>query len=433
MIQAQLDPNDFDVYPHVAVLDEFRMTNDDGSFAAEINAQFIARLVAHMREREAATGDLAPYVIGHTKPGENETNSPPLVGYARNWVQDAFFETGRTAAFADLWVRKVNRVVVDGVEMTLTSREVVERWPRRSSEVWPERFEIDPISALGATTPARDLGTIRLNRGGSFTYTAPGDTTVPNPLPTDQSGATAAADAAGGVANSPIMQEILAALKALPQTIVAALAGQSGPTAGPGDAGAGAASAGAGSDGGGDISDEELEALLNDGGEMDPGPAGGAEPPEDASRKGDKPVQNMGYAGGANTHVANPVKLARVASLEQEVANLKNENAKFQLSRELSKLRDKGIDVDPDDQELLADLASQPADMRSRSVARIVKLARRAPVTNHYGLETALAHSTDGTAGRRVQTKEDQAKVIQLARQKGVAYEAAAAELGFTV
>src|ERR1700721_2601381 len=137
-----LSPDQFVVVPHVAVLDTFRMTDDSGAFMANIDSAYIDKFVAHMNERERLTGDLSPLTIGHTSDDpQPEIDSPQIVGYARNYTKDKLGETDRDAAFADFWIYKKD------VEL------VRKHGMRRSCEIWVSRYEADPISLLGATTP----------------------------------------------------------------------------------------------------------------------------------------------------------------------------------------------------------------------------------------------------------------------------------------
>ena len=129
------------------------------------------------------TGDATPLVIGHTTDGKSEKSQPEIVGFATNFTVGPLFNTGRQAIFADFHVLK------DKVELA-------NQYPRRSVELWPKRWEIDPISLLGATTPERDLGILQLQRQGQvirYSRISPLDKprrySVANEMPTDQGGA----------------------------------------------------------------------------------------------------------------------------------------------------------------------------------------------------------------------------------------------------
>lgn len=419
-----LDPNDFEVTV-IAVVDEFKMTDDEGSLVAQLDAKYLQRLVARMNAREAETGDMAPIVIGHTKDGMAEVQQPQIVGYGRNWSVGPLFDTGRQAAFCQAWVYKVNKLTIDGEEVILTASEVAKRWPRRSAEVWTNRHEIDPISLLGATTPARDLGLMKLSRTGSLTYYSPGDSPVPTPQSPDIAGAAAGLSGSNETMTN-LLQQILAGINGLKDALAPAPA----PDAGAPVAGAPPGAAPAGAPGGDtELTDDELAQLL--GGSGDQGAPGAGGDPDDQSRKGDKPVQNsgMGYPGGANTRVTDPQ--VRLSRMEEEVSALRNENARIKLSATLTKIRESGVDVDPNDEALISDLAAMPPEIRDRQVARL-KLQRKAPVNPSFNLEDAINKSTDGTQ-KRMSTPEQTQAVIKLARDKKITFEVAAAESGYQV
>lgn len=431
-----LDPKDYRVFPAVFVVDEFRMTDDTGGLVTVLDKRFLEQLCSRMNEREAMTGDLCPVVIGHTEEGEKEVEQPQVVGVCRNWRVAPFFNTGRLGAQADFWIKNENRIVIDGTELTLGPDDVDKRWPRRSAEVWASRHEIDPVSLLGATTPARDLGfgLIRLSRNGSFTYFSPDNRTPQMPLQSPPMDAATAGAAAGMTGSNEemknLLQQILAGITQLvqaqqaPEPDAAAMAASA-----PGQPGG----APAGPSGGApdELTDEELEQLLGGGEDQDQDPNAGVD--EEASRKGEPPpVQNMGYCGGTNTHVNGP-QVKKLSRQEHELGELRVKLARMEIKGVLTELKAEGYNVDPKDDALVQDLAAMPPDMRGRSLDRI-KLSRPAPVKDQFNLESAIANSTNGTLkGRRMQTVEERSAVIKLARQKGISFEAAAQEQGYTL
>lgn len=389
-----LDPSEFTVVPHVAIVDEFRMTNDDGTFVAEINEAFLTKMVARMREREATTGDLCPGVIGHTPDGEfAEVDGPPVTAYLRNWVLDDFFDTGRKAAFADVWVYN------DDVPL-------VRKFPRRSAEIWPDRYEADPLSFLGATTPARDLGLMKLSRSGSITYSIPGDMQMPDPkMPVADP--KEAADAKGSDAK---LDQVLAALTKLTDMIAPLVA----PPAAGADAGGAPAPGGSGQ-GGDEMSDEEFLKSL-EGQQVPPEKEGGPVDDDKESRKdAEPPVKNYGAPGGNDT----------------AVAGLKMKLARIEIERAAEKAQMAGKDVSFDE-DFVTDLISMPEDIRNRQIDRVIKNARPLPTKQSASLDAALG-SAVGDGKKRPRTVEESQAVQKLARQKGILYEDAAAELGYTL
>lgn len=436
---ADLDPNDFVIVPHVAVLDEFDMTDDSGEVIARIDKYYIAKVVARMNERETTTGDLTPGVIGHTKDnpqGEDELRGPPVVLWARNWVQDPFFDTGKTAAFADFWVYK------DQVEL-------VRKFKRRSAEVWVNKHEIDPISLLGATTPARDLGLLKLSRksndqsldlsspvvGGLFERTVRLNRNPTNrespAMPEEKRTDKPAGDTKETGSYKEllgVMQQILAGQSALIEKIgsMGAPAPAESPTV---DTGA--------KDGA--PSDDELEKLLaqyDQGQDAKPNEDEDDEDDEDdKSRKGETVVKNeAGYPGGTDTHVPNlqgKAKMSRDAQhaqLAEEVTILKAKLARTEVREQLTEARDRfRADLDPSDETLITELVILPPDTRKSMIARLSRNKSKTAPNGHAA--GANKSATDGV--KRISSPEDTQKVVKLARDKKISYDQAKAELGF--
>ena len=426
-IGAALDPADFVVAPHVAILDTFRMTNPDGSFAADITETFIDRLITHMAERELATGDLCPLVIGHTQDGLPETEQPPLVGYARNWHKGTLGSTGRPCAFFDAWILK-------------SQVELAKKFPRRSAEVWASRYEIDPVSLLGATTPARDLGLLKLNREGSFTYSTPsGDSHVPTePKPADGKPTPDPKETGDSKAKEGTQEQILSLLTQILAAVTGGAGAGAGATAAPPAPGADAAVPGAPAGpegapgaGGGQMSDQEYEQLLQElmgeGGDKD-------------SRADEKPTKNgtgqAGYPGGANTVVPNPgpAKMSRedqeTAALQTRVRDLEAEVTRGKVRDQLVRLQRPDI-ANPEDESLVADLVAMHPDARARQLDRIAKTPAAPGAIEAFHLNRALEGAVVGVGGRRKMTQEDATKLSRKASAEGKSFEQVASEAGF--
>lgn len=438
-----LDPNEFIVVPAVYVLDEFDMTDDEGNVVARIDQKFLEKLVARMREREATTGDLCPFVIGHTKDdpqGDEEANGPPLVGYLMNWQVLPFFDTGKLAAAADIWIYKKDV-------------ERVKKFPRRSSEVWVTKYEIDPVSALGATTPARDLGLMKLNRNGSFVYTRLQTGCLfecpvrlgksePSTLPTNRESQDMADEKKDGENKKPKADEgqsgaaktndgkmdmILSAIQANTEMMKQLMSAMNGG----GDAGAKGAATAEGEDGeGGDgegMSDDELEQMLM-AAEQDGGGGGGEE--KKAAPKGEE--EDMDGEDDKSRNGEKPVKNSRTDQLADELAVVKSKLARTEIKDRLRLAVNRdGAAIDVDDEKLVTSLEILPPDVREDM---IVRLSRHKSLTSTRGhAEGAIRNSRPADGKKRVTTKEDQQKVAKLARQKNIGYELAAQELGFEI
>lgn len=147
----------------VPVLDEHLLKDESGRTICYLDQAKLQRIADNNNRRIELSGDYSPLVIGHTKDGEAETDSPPIVGYAGDF-------------FVSKGTRQGHKIVPDkaGKKNYLFSRwrvyeehkETLRKYPRRSVELWTSRWEVDPISLLGATTPDRDLGLVRMSDKG---------------------------------------------------------------------------------------------------------------------------------------------------------------------------------------------------------------------------------------------------------------------------
>jgi len=213
--------------------------------------------------------------------------------------------------------------------------------------------------------------------------------------------------------------------------------GGGGPAAGPVEGGPASGAPGAppnpaagGGEPGDELTDEQIEQLINDvegkGGAVPgagaPPAAGGGEPP---ARREEKPEQAMGYAGGANTNVA---QLSRTE--DDELARLREENTQLKLSRDkdelkgkLTELRNKGVQLTEEDVENeLRDMMALPAEYRPILLNRIEKNYRRAPVGQ--GVIPAVEEAGKTAANPNGITAAQNDECIRLARNEGLSYEA---------
>lgn len=394
------DPTEYECV-RAPVVDSFtyQLTTDDGAIEANIGETFLRKTAANMNER-ARTGNLCPIVIGHT-PDEpiDEAYAPQKVG----WLSDydvAPFETPegtKQTLFAKHWIKKEQTVVLNGAPVKLSAKELCDKFPHRSGELWLTRHEVHPHSLLGATAPERALGVLKLSATGNsaFNYTSPGKLEV-------NTTALPGADAAPMKA----LEGVVAQLSALVSQLTAALP-QKGAEVKPGDKPAG--------DGAPD--DAELDALLSqlDGDTDEPKDEKKEEPKEE--KKEEKPKEK---------DEDEKVKLQR----ERDEAVLKLQRS--EVVTQINDLRTKHfVDLDPTDEAFISDLLSQPPEMRARWFDRM-KLGRKLPGYTGSALTAALGAATAGN-GKRITSNEDNAAVIKLARQKNVDFKTAATELGFTL
>lgn len=382
---------------------QYQSATDDGTISANIGEQFLRKTAENMNARQR-TGNLCPIVIGHTIDGEgNEAHQPQKVG----WLTDydvAPYETPegtKPTLFAKHWINKSQTVVIDGAPVKLSAKELCDKYPHRSGELWLNRHEVHPHSLLGATAPERALGVLKLSAdaGAALNYTSPGKLAVPTPDPT----MTPSQDSAPMKA----LEGLVAQLSALVNQLTAAV----------GDKGA------TGEKPAGDQTpdDADLDALLA---QLD-GDEGGKEEPKGDEKKEEKPEPKE-EKPKEEPKDDEKVKLQR--ERDEAVAKLERK----EVSDSLTALRSEHfVDVDPANETLVSDLLCLPPDVRGRFLERL-KLGRKLPGYTGSALNTALGSATPGT-GKRMASEEDKNAVIKLAREKDISFKTAATQLGFTL
>lgn len=388
------------------VVDAFEY--DNGDMKAQFTKAFLQRVCDRMNQRFEQTGDLSPLVVGHTIENAPEHDQPQKVGYLHNWRVGEF--AGRDAAFADHYIKNENTVVVQGAPLKLSAREVVERWPRRSGEIWFGKYEVDPHCLLGATTPCRDLGLLRLDANGQgvVAYQSPGELKMP--LPNDPTAGPGAAPQDSGPFKN--LEAQIAQLTAMVGQLVD-LATNGGPGAKPG------AAEGAPDDASFDAFLKQLEAEQGgEGGEGEgegePEPKGEPKEPKE-SKEPKKPDEEK-------------------AKLQRERDEAVVKLARSELVAELTKLKDEyHVAIDPANADTIRDLLALPEDIR----AKTIKLWRDgAPKLPGAGgnLNRALTDATDATAPvKRIDSPEKRDEVIKLAQKENLLYNQAALKLGYTL
>lgn len=154
--ESVLPPGEYITKHDVFVLDPHTLKNRSGETLVDVTESMLRKIAENQNKRVAETGDATPLVIGHTKDDAHEHEQPEVVGYATNWSVKKFFKTGKHALACTFHLFK-------------KSADKVRKYPRRSVELWLDSLTIDPISLLGATTPERDLGLLKLSKssGGS--------------------------------------------------------------------------------------------------------------------------------------------------------------------------------------------------------------------------------------------------------------------------
>jgi uncharacterized protein YciI len=151
---------EFVVIKDVPIIDEHLLRDEDGQPVKKIGYRELVEIANRGNQRVRDTGDEAPIVIGHTKDGLPEHLQPPVVGFARDFKVGRLGKTGRKAVLATFRLLKKHL-------------DLIRKYPRRSVELWLEDWTIDPISLLGASTPERDLGLLKLHAKGPSVRTRP--------------------------------------------------------------------------------------------------------------------------------------------------------------------------------------------------------------------------------------------------------------------
>ena len=159
-----LPPGEYVTRKGVFVLDPHTLRDKSGKTIVNVDETMLRKIAQNQNKRINETGDATPLVIGHTRDGERENEAPEVVGYATDWRLQKFYRTGKQALACTFHVFK-------------KAADRVKKFPRRSVELWLDSLTIDPISLLGATTPERDLGLLRLSKAEGSKFVATRDDT----------------------------------------------------------------------------------------------------------------------------------------------------------------------------------------------------------------------------------------------------------------
>jgi hypothetical protein len=395
----------FVVKDNVPILDEHKLLDDDGEVLAVLDSAKLDRIARNMNRKARETGDLVPLVVGHTQDGLPERDQPEVVGYASNFRVKRFFSTGRKAIYCTF-------------KFFRDKAHLARKFPRRSVELWLKKWEIDPISLLGASTPERALGLLQFSRGRGLHYSRTlGDKTVPMPE-VDQ-----------------VVQAVVAALKETKEWKLLESLSKKGP---------------APDEDQDVVPDTETEDLPPEEEDM-PLPEEDEEPlPEDEDMpledddpdpkkaqymKNHQPVKKSAVASGTNTFTPGNDRLRmqrdqerirkaryqrQVEDLTKETQTLRVRLARVEREKDLIQLESEGYQLDRAEElkavEVLPDKAYQA------HLARIRKRYQRAP----FGGPIPTTETVQTSSGRG---KDDVSKVVAYAQKKGLSYEDALAEL----
>lgn len=169
------DESKFVTVGPVFILDSHVLRNEKGEVELSVDEQFLNDIANNNNRRIERTGDAPVLSIGHTSDDDNapEESQPRVVGFASDFQLLPFFDTGKKGLACMFRVYKKDY-----------DEGILDRYPRRSIELWINKRECDPISLLGPTCPERDLGPlIRYSRdNNSISYSFPNNIGVSMPV-----------------------------------------------------------------------------------------------------------------------------------------------------------------------------------------------------------------------------------------------------------
>lgn len=410
---------------NVPILDEHILFDEEGKELAHIDESRLKKIAALANQRVRDTGDMVPIIIGHTKDNTDEEEQPEIVGYASNFKVSKFFKTGRKALTATFKFFK-------------KYLSKIRKYPRRSIELWLNDWKIDPISLLGATTPERDLGLLKLSKGGvrklHIVYKDSAMKTKNRRkfmMENDQ--------------NKEIVDAVLQAFK---QTDVYKWAcqkmqeeegaGEEGEM-GMGDEMEGmegmegdeGMDEGGGMPGGGDEAlGEEGEAEQGFGEEPEAGPEEeeGKEPMRYSTGASAASGTNTYTPEGAKNSMLKKAKMQKLrtkaarqeAQLTQaigEIQGLKLKYRKAEREKDLLRLEAEGMAFDLDEE--LEDVADMPEKLYQRHLAKIKTRYSKAPIGQSY---EGSAFANSRTSNGPVDKAQLSNQAVELATQKGISF-----------
>lgn len=415
---------------NVPILDEHVIYDEDGKELATIDEARLKHIAQKANGRVEDTGDEVPIIIGHTKDDTEEDKQPEIVGYATNFKVQKFFKTGKKAITATFkfFKRYLNKI---------------KKYPRRSIELWLDEWKIDPISLLGATTPERDLGLLRFQKGGSkkvhILYKK--ETTMPQM--NDQK------------------QIVDAVMKAIKQTDFYKWACKKMQEEGESEEGDMEGSEemegmdGMGGDGASGLEGEpdmmgnqqelgeeeeagnDLDQMGDEGEEVGPDEEEGEEPVKYAASCGMPSGSNSYTPKGAVAMMNKKAKMSKkpnkiqqhryakaLAQQAREIQSLRIKFRKSEREKDLIQLEAEGVDFDRDEE--LEYVENLPDDVYQGHLARMRVRYSKAPIfADESGNVFNQARSATTVPDRRALA----AQAVQLAQAKGVSFEDALAQL----
>lgn len=147
------NPQKWTTVPGVPLLDEHVMTNDQGKTVATVDRRVLEEIANNNNKRVRETGDPATLILGHTS-DDPRAPEKPAQGFVVNY---------RVLPFKRNEEGKVIYAIHGDYKLRPKNADLVEKYPRRSVELWWHKKELDPIAMLGGSAPERDLSVVIKN------------------------------------------------------------------------------------------------------------------------------------------------------------------------------------------------------------------------------------------------------------------------------
>lgn len=147
------DPQKWVTVPGVPLLDEHEMVGDNGKVVATVDRKVLEEIASNNNRRVRETGDPATLILGHTS-DDPRAAEKPAQGFVVNYRVRPFKRDERG---------QVVYAIHGDYKLRPKNAGLIEKYPRRSVELWWHKKELDPIALLGGSAPERDLSVVIKN------------------------------------------------------------------------------------------------------------------------------------------------------------------------------------------------------------------------------------------------------------------------------
>lgn len=151
---------DYELVRDIVIFDEHSEFDDAGKLVRRFDKEKLGKIVHKCNERMRKTGDLSPIGPGHTSSKAPELLQPPIFGYAADMYIGTYGPENKLGIKAKFYMKRQVEIpdpAKPGQIKTISGREALKEFPRRSIELWYGDDLIDWVALL-KRTPERDLG-----------------------------------------------------------------------------------------------------------------------------------------------------------------------------------------------------------------------------------------------------------------------------------